>query len=335
MNWSCTVPAHAHGCDAAQRREAQWTPVEHGHGSDVPRRGAQRPPLHRTRYTILAGHSQTAALCRRILRVMRTRRQPRRPALPLDRLAASRRLGVQRALGLPECATPPEEVYELAKRRGMDFVTITDHDTIDGVPGDRRPARLLRLRGADRPLPRRAAGGARPLLRDHARTTTSGCRRTPATSRPAPRTCTSNEIACALAHPFYTVAAPLTPRHRRRLARAVPVWEVRNGSRARGAQHARRDLHRDARRHRHRRLRRPRRRRHRPHLHRGAARAATPARVPRAHARRRRRRARGEQGSAAKWAHAAMALAMRALGRRRRRRAPRPTRGRCCRWSSG
>src|SRR5271166_7214499 len=43
------------------------------------------------------------------------------------------RLGVQRAVGLPECATPPEEVYELAKRRGMDFVTITDHDTIAGV----------------------------------------------------------------------------------------------------------------------------------------------------------------------------------------------------------
>src|SRR6201991_2706805 len=43
------------------------------------------------------------------------------------------KLGVQRALGLPEGATPPEEVYSLAKRRGMDFVTITDHDTIDGV----------------------------------------------------------------------------------------------------------------------------------------------------------------------------------------------------------
>src|ERR1035438_9426700 len=43
------------------------------------------------------------------------------------------RLGVQRAVGLPECATPPQEVYELAKRRGMDFVTITDHDTIAGV----------------------------------------------------------------------------------------------------------------------------------------------------------------------------------------------------------
>src|SRR6201991_1365931 len=43
------------------------------------------------------------------------------------------KLGVQRALGLPECATPPEEVYELAKRRGMDFVTVTDHDTIAGA----------------------------------------------------------------------------------------------------------------------------------------------------------------------------------------------------------
>src|SRR5436305_14914420 len=43
------------------------------------------------------------------------------------------KLGVQRALGLPECATPPEEVYDLAKRRGMDFVTITDHDTIAGA----------------------------------------------------------------------------------------------------------------------------------------------------------------------------------------------------------
>ncbi len=43
------------------------------------------------------------------------------------------KLGVQRALGLPECATPPDEVHRLAKARGMDFVTITDHDTIDGA----------------------------------------------------------------------------------------------------------------------------------------------------------------------------------------------------------
>ena len=47
--------------------------------------------------------------------------------------SAKARLGIQRALGLPECATPSAEVYELAKRRGMDFVTITDHDTVAGV----------------------------------------------------------------------------------------------------------------------------------------------------------------------------------------------------------
>ena len=42
-----------------------------------------------------------------------------------------------------------------------------------------------------------------------------------------------HEITCALAHPFYAVEAPLTPRHRRRLAELFDVWEVRNGSRAR------------------------------------------------------------------------------------------------------
>ena len=51
-------------------------------------------------------------------------------------------------------------------------------------------------------------------------------------SRPVPPTCTRTEIACALAHPFFNVAAPLTRRHRRRLAELFPIWEVRNGSRA-------------------------------------------------------------------------------------------------------
>src|SRR6201999_2332913 len=43
------------------------------------------------------------------------------------------KLGIQRSLSLPECATEPWEVYELAKQQGMDFVTITDHDTIAGA----------------------------------------------------------------------------------------------------------------------------------------------------------------------------------------------------------
>lgn len=31
-----------------------------------------------------------------------------------------------------DCYSPPEDVYRVAKVRGMDFVTITDHDSIDG-----------------------------------------------------------------------------------------------------------------------------------------------------------------------------------------------------------
>lgn len=35
--------------------------------------------------------------------------------------------------GIPESYSPPERVYEQAKVRGMDLVTLTDHDTIDGA----------------------------------------------------------------------------------------------------------------------------------------------------------------------------------------------------------
>jgi glycosyltransferase involved in cell wall biosynthesis len=37
------------------------------------------------------------------------------------------------AISCPECYSHPEEVYAQAKQRGMDFVTITDHDTTCGV----------------------------------------------------------------------------------------------------------------------------------------------------------------------------------------------------------
>lgn len=32
-----------------------------------------------------------------------------------------------------DCYSPPEEVYRLAKERGMSYVTLSDHDTIDGA----------------------------------------------------------------------------------------------------------------------------------------------------------------------------------------------------------
>jgi glycosyltransferase involved in cell wall biosynthesis/predicted metal-dependent phosphoesterase TrpH len=221
------------------------------------------------------------------------------------------RLGVQRAAGLPECATPPREVYELAKRRGMDFVTITDHDTIAGV-----------LQIADRPdvfvseeLTTYFRGEPQAVhvlcygitpedhvwLQAHAGDV---------------ELCAAymleREITCALAHPYYTVAAPLSARHRRRLAELFGVWETRNGARASelnrpaatyvatrdgigiggSDDHAGIDIGR-------------------------TYTEAPPARTPEqflAHVRAGEVLARGAQGSAAKWAHAAIALAARSLG---------------------
>ncbi len=221
------------------------------------------------------------------------------------------RLGVQRAVGLPECATPPEEIYALAKRRGMDFVTITDHDTIAGV-----------LEIADRPdvfvseeLTAHFRGeqqavhvlcyGISPAdhewLQAH---------------RGDVELCAAymfeREITCALAHPYYTVGAPLTARHRRRLAELFAVWEIRNGARARelnrpaatyvvtrdgigiggSDDHAGVDIGR---------------------TFTEAPGARTPEELL-AHVRAGNVLARGAHGSAAKWAHAAIALAVRSLG---------------------
>jgi predicted metal-dependent phosphoesterase TrpH len=221
------------------------------------------------------------------------------------------RLGVQRAVGLPECATPPEEVYALAKRRGMDFVTITDHDTIDGVlqiAG--RPDVFIseELTANFRGEPQAVhvlCYGISPSDHEWLQAHRGDVEQCADYMR-------EREIVCALAHPYYTVAAPLTARHRRRLADIFAIWEVRNGARARelnrpaaiyvgtrngigiggSDDHAGVDIGR---------------------TFTETPPANTPAELL-AHLRDGAAVARGEQGSAAKWAHAAIALAARTLG---------------------
>jgi glycosyltransferase involved in cell wall biosynthesis/predicted metal-dependent phosphoesterase TrpH len=221
------------------------------------------------------------------------------------------KLGIQRSLHLPECATSPEEVYELAKRRGMDFVTITDHDTIDGALSldhldDTFISEELTVAFKGEPqavhvLCYGITGADHEWLQAH---------------NDDVETCavhmSEHEITCALAHPFFAVRAPLTARHRRRLAQLFPIWETRNGSRAKelnlpafvyiethggtaiggSDDHAGIDI------------------------------GQTFTEVPRcdtpreflAHVRAGHVEAHGAQGSAAKWTHAAMALAIRSLG---------------------
>jgi glycosyltransferase involved in cell wall biosynthesis/predicted metal-dependent phosphoesterase TrpH len=222
------------------------------------------------------------------------------------------KLGVQRAAGLPECATPPEEIYALAKRRGMDFVTITDHDTIDGA-----------MQIADRPdvfvseeLTAHFRGEPAMAVHVLCYDITPDDHVWLQANAHDVELCAAymyeRDIACALAHPYYIVGAtPLTARHRRRLSELFGVWEVRNGARAPALNrpaatyvatrdsigiggsddHAGVDIGR---------------------TYTQAPAAATPQEFL-AHMRAGRVRARGAQGSAAKWAHAAIVLAARSL----------------------
>ena len=221
------------------------------------------------------------------------------------------KLGIQRSLHLPECATEPEEVYELAKRRGMDFVTVTDHDTIAGVlqiehlPGVFVSEELtVWFKGEPQAVHVLCYGITQDdheWLQAH-NDSVEDCA----------EFLNDRQITAALAHPFYAVEAPLAPRHRRRLAQLFPIWETRNGSRAKELNlpafvyiethggtgiggtddHAGIDI--------------------------GRTFTETPAAHNAAeflaHIRAGHAVSHGDQGGAAKWTHAAMALAIRALG---------------------
>ena len=245
-------------CRHAERHRA-GTQLRRAHATV---RAARTVFTTRSRAVVRVGHKSA---CNRRSILQRHEDQPRGPALPLDGVAGvqARRPARARPARVRHAAGGGLRPRQ-APRDGLRDDHRPRHDR--RRPGDRRPARRLRLRGADRAVPRRAAGRPHPLLRDHAgrpRVAAGARRRRRGRRR---RTCTSSEITCALAHPFYAVEAPLLPRHRRRLAQLFDdLGGPQRLARAR-AQPPGGDLRRDARRHRRRRLRRPRGRRHRPHL---------------------------------------------------------------------
>lgn len=221
------------------------------------------------------------------------------------------KLGVQTSLGLPECATPPQDVLELAVRRGMDFVTITDHDTISGalsIADDPRVFVSEELTVAFKGEPQ----AVHVLCWDITPDDHDWLQAHNGDVEACAGYLHDQGIVNALAHPFFAVGAPLTPRHRRRLAELFPVWETRNGARAQelnapaaiyvethggtgvggSDDHAGVDIGRTATQ---------------------TPLAATPQEFL-AHVRAGNAEPVGEEGSAAKWAHAAMGLAVRALG---------------------
>ncbi len=131
---------------------------------------------------------------------------------------------------LPESFTDPARAYALAKRRGMDLVTLTDHNTISGAleiahhpdvvvgveittlfPGDRVPLHVLAW-GVDEAL---WADLDRARADVHDLVDLLGAQRVP----------------FALAHPLHRVGGELTTDHIERCLLLFPLWEGRNGSR--------------------------------------------------------------------------------------------------------
>jgi glycosyltransferase involved in cell wall biosynthesis/predicted metal-dependent phosphoesterase TrpH len=133
---------------------------------------------------------------------------------------------------LGESYTAPERVWRVCLRRGMTLVTISDHNTLDGVlriaerpgvflseevttcfPGDELPLHVLvwNLTEEDhRDLQpwRLSVYELVGFLRERG-------------------------LVHALAHPLYRMGPPITPAHVERLMLLFPIWEGRNGARPR------------------------------------------------------------------------------------------------------
>ena len=131
---------------------------------------------------------------------------------------------------LPESYTEPSLAYATAKRRGMDLVALTDHNTISGAleiahhpdvlvgvevtalfPEDRVPVHVL-VWGVDEPRwadMDRLRASLYELL-DYVE---------------------AAGLPCALAHPLHRVGAELTADHVERCLLLFRLWEGRNGSR--------------------------------------------------------------------------------------------------------
>jgi glycosyltransferase involved in cell wall biosynthesis/predicted metal-dependent phosphoesterase TrpH len=133
---------------------------------------------------------------------------------------------------LGESYTPAERVYRACRSRGMSFVTISDHNTVEGAlriahepgtflsvevttqfPDDSIPLHVLvwGLSEADH----RDLQPYRPSVYELV-----------AFLR-------ERSLVHALAHPLYQMGAPLTPSHVERMMLLFSIWEGRNGARPR------------------------------------------------------------------------------------------------------
>lgn len=146
-----------------------------------------------------------------------------------SRYSSQSDLWLLRKANMGESTNEPEEAYRVARERGMDWVTLTDHNTIEGAlrlagrddffiseeitvffPGEDIKVHVLALG-----ITEEQHAGFGPLRRNLYELV---------------EYLNHENIAYVLAHPLTRLSSELTRSHIERLMLLFPVWEVHNGS---------------------------------------------------------------------------------------------------------
>lgn len=136
-----------------------------------------------------------------------------------------------RKFNCPESFTSPEFIYKSAKKAGMDFVTITDHNTITGA------LEIAHLPGAFISMEATAyfpEDGCKVhvVILDISETVFQDVMRLRKNIYELVCYLSRNKIVHFIAHPLYAQNEKLTADHIEKLILLFKVFEVRNGSRA-------------------------------------------------------------------------------------------------------
>lgn len=136
-------------------------------------------------------------------------------------------------LGAGECYTPVAEVYRLAKARGMDVVTLTDHDTMDGAfelnrlhPSDTLPGvEVTTWWPEGKAMAHVLVWGARPEQFSEIQKARSDI-------YPLVEYLRREKLAHALAHPTFSMDGRLTLEHLEKSLLLFNLFEGINGGRS-------------------------------------------------------------------------------------------------------
>ena len=136
-----------------------------------------------------------------------------------------------RRLDFPDSYSDPRELHRQLVERGMNFVTITDHDTIDGCLADPRFAEHVYQRASHDLFPARSVQDSHFGLGNHRSSNTRISSIVRDNIFALQRYLQGANIAHAVAHPLYSINGKLEATHLERLILLFKHFEGINGLR--------------------------------------------------------------------------------------------------------